>query len=233
MSKQRKSSHSQGQRQGQSSDGASLDAELGVGNHALAEELGGMAAAVPPADDDTVLEIAFPWLEQAALALHLEPRPDAEIERMVALLERSHFDRDHKDTLLDKIEGDQAAAVAVQDALERAVGEIDEDTRSALIDTLDQAWTALSEGEPADGQWQWNEQRFSLGEGEASAADRAGTLIASLVDGLSGDQLGLELAEKGGGAAVARFCRSVVLARTFDEEEEEEGGGAVPAPEEG
>lgn len=233
MSKQRKPSHAKDARHEGSSTDAAREVAVEPSNQEVARSLDPQAHASQQVTAEAVLEVAFPWLEQASLALHLEPRPALEIARMVNIIERSHFDRGHKDSLIDKIEGDQAAALAVQDALERAVGVLDEDTRSALIDTLDEAWTALSDGTVEGGQVHHGERSFDLGSQDGSAADRASELISSLVDGLGGERLA-PISESGAGASVARFCRSVVLARAFDEEEEEEAFGSVgPAPEEG
>lgn len=233
MSKQRKPPQHASHKTG---DGAARDAESAVdlrGNQALASGLSMAPGPRAAGDIEAVRAVAFPWLEQGSLALHLQPRDPGDMERLVGLVERSHFDAQRKDQLVTKLEGDQAAALSVQATLEATVGAIDEEQRSALIDALDRSWQILQESRVEDGQWVLDDGRLSLSERafEGSAADRAGALIAELVQHVSVPGASA-LAEGSEGAQhVARFCRSVVLAYAFDEEEEEALFGAATGPE--
>lgn len=232
MSKRRKSTVGQEQRQAVSSDKSS-QSEIALGNRAVAEQLSGGSTETRELAFDTIREVAFPLLARASLALHLEPRPAEEFQHLVAILERSHFGLAQRDALIDRLEGDQAAAVAVSETLERTIGEVDDALRSGLIEVLDRAFSVLDEGQSTEGVLAHGDSEIALTEPEGSAADRAGALIADLVEGLASDELKAGLDEVGSSSEnVARFCRSVVLAKAFDEEEEEEFGVA-PAPEEG
>lgn len=234
MSKRRKTGRESEQQAASATDRDVATNETSLSNRAVAEQLAGLAPEKRDVGLDTVRDVAFPLVERASLALHLEPRPAADVERFLAILERGHFDRAHKDALIDKVEGDQAAAVAVQEAVERSLGAIDEDVRTEIIGVLEQTWTALHEGSPGESSWIQGDREFPLSEAalQGSAGDRAGGLIADLVEHFGSDTLKQGLEERGSGASVARFCRSVVLAYFFDEEEEEEEHGVVSAPEE-
>ncbi|MCO4746557.1 MAG: hypothetical protein KC912_17315 [Proteobacteria bacterium] len=233
MSKQRKTGREAGHKSASAQKAPETSTESLVGNRAVADQFSATEVDRKEPGLDTVREVAFPLIERASLALHLEPKPAAEVERFIAILERSHFDRSHKDALIDKVEGDQAAAIAVQDAVERALGTVDDELRSGVIDALDKAWTSLHEGSPGQDSWVHGEATLELSEASlvGPVGDRAGGLIADLVNHLGSDEMKQGLDEKGAGAAIAHFCRSVVLAYHFEEEEEEEFG-SLAGPEE-
>lgn len=233
MSKQRKPSQQTTRKAG---DGAARD--VGVegdlrGNQALASGLTAGSEERASGDIEAVRAVAFPWLEQGSLALHLEPRQPDEMQRLVDIVERSHFDVQRKDQLFSKIEGDQAAALFVQATLESTVGPLDAEQRSALIDALDRSWQVLNESTVEDGAWVLDEGRLKLSEQalEGTAADRAGALIAELVQHVASSEMGGAGSGPESAQSVARFCRSVVLAYAFDEEEEEALFGSTAGPE--
>ena len=102
MSKQRKPPQHASHKTG---DGAARDAESAVdlrGNQALASGLSMAPGPRAAGDIEAVRAVAFPWLEQGSLALHLQPRDPGDMERLVGLVERSHFDAQRKDQLVTK-----------------------------------------------------------------------------------------------------------------------------------
>jgi len=143
------------------------------------------------------------------LALQISPRSASEQARFVEVVERSHLPESRKSFLLERIEGDQEAALGVRQALEQWFTADSPELRGALDDVLDDIWSQLD------------------GRGSEIAQD-ASYSVDSIVGALAGDSNAERLAEHlgshGAEEAVSGYCRQVASLWLFggDEEEEED-----------
>src|SRR5687768_10626436 len=71
-----------------------LPEQEGLGNAAVQERISGRGADGGASDLDVVRDVAFPLVERAALALQLETRGAEQVERFLAILDRSHLPAD-------------------------------------------------------------------------------------------------------------------------------------------
>lgn len=218
--------------------GAERDPELGldptvvqqgaVGNQALQDKISGQERGTPQVSDpDLARDTAFPLVERALIALQMLPRPQADVDRFVQILERSHLPEERRALLVDKVRSDQAAALGAQRAVERAFGADGTALRSGLIDTLDAVWAGLQAGRAEGASWVVPERApVPLGDvaadSEAATGVRAEALVRDLAAGMVAPEL---VGERDPGAvadAVQAFCRDAQVLILWDEEEEEE-----------
>ncbi len=163
-----------------------------MSNQAVLEQI----APVTPDREVEVAEvrrIAEDLVERGLFAAHAEARPAATIAKYVDVLQRSRLPSDRKAVLVQKLVGDQEAALAACGAVERYFGPGPEGTEQAL-DVLGAVWEGLRGEPPAD-----------LSGGVAERAE-------AWIRGLAGER----------GEAVTAFCREVHLLFALDEEEEED-----------
>lgn len=169
------------------------------GNQAVAQQVDGAELAV--GEERTAHDEACTLVERGYFALYAEPRPPAQLEKWVRVLEGSKLPTDRKVALVDKLVGDQEAATAARDAAERWFGGPGLDAQAAGLQALDVVWDGLKSSETSE------------------RLDHA-VSPESLIGDLAGDAQ----------EAVIGFCREVYLILGFqeDEEEEEEEGGELP-----
>lgn len=170
--------------------------ELGVSNQAVMAELGsGSGHGRSVVDADAVRAVAVPFVERGLFAVHAEPRAAEVVAKYVDVLKTSRLPSDRKALLIERLVGDQEAAVAAREAVRRHFGDEQDTGESAALDALGAVFEALQQDPPSDLQGR-------------SASERAEAWI---------EQLAGEQAE-----AVQGLCRDVHFILGFEEDEEEE-----------
>lgn len=200
-----------------------------LGNQALAAqleggasaELGGRTSSAGPLE--SARAEALPRVERGILALSAEPRSAERVDRFVAVLESSKLPADRKSVLIEKLTGDQEAAVAVERAAERWFGGVGEQARQAGLAALDGVWDALIGGSPTEAGWRVGDREIALTDEVRSGApgERAEHLVAELASSR----------DPASGEAVRGFCREVYLIVAWHEEDEDDELISAPAPE--
>lgn len=197
-----------------SQEESTLGEQSVLGNQALAAQLDAGGEAVGEGTE-AIRADAMALVERAVVALYTESRPAERVDRFVHVLEGSRLPADRKSVLVEKLVGDQEAAVAIERAAQRWFGgELDE-ARAAGLGAMDAVWAALTD----DG--------LAVSDGVLQAPE-----------GARGEQLVAELATRTGGEDVAEavrgFCQEVYLIVAWhQDEDEEELSAAAPIPEEG
>ncbi len=209
-----------GERSSQQPDvDASMVEAASLGNAALLAGMGAGAEEVFGVELD-VRDLAMPKVGRAVLAMEMLPRPTAQTDRMLAIIEGSNLSGERKDLLTDRLERDIDAASDISAAIERAFGEDTAAVRGELISALEAVWSGLQAGSMNEGTWQSADGAQHTIEGE-SAGDRADALIAVLAgERITGDLASGDKAASG--KALTSLVNAVSLALMMDEEEEEE-----------
>ena len=194
----------------------SADHELALGNQAV--QRGMTEAGVPVPDFEQVTNAALPVVEQALLAVQLQPRDATLTNRLVDTLTNSSLSEERRDAILGRLQEDQAVADAVQAALENAFGLDSDGLREALWSSLDRTWTALMEGEVRHGE--------DMAEGQ-SVSQRASALVGELAAQNRDERLDALVDSRSAAPAIQQFCRSIALLLHWEDDEEEEWGASL------
>jgi hypothetical protein len=207
------------------------EAELGAGNAAFAEQIGGdtesergLRAPPPPSVTlaaEVARDTARPVVERGRLALEITPIAPKTLTRFVDVLGRSALAPEQRERLIDKLRTDDAAARGIADAVTRS---FPGGTREALAEVLDAVERALLSGSVDGSGWRFGALRVEVADGGASAG--ADALIAALADGLASAEARESLGPSPG-ERVVRYCHAVALLLSWEEEEEEEFAAGV------
>ncbi len=172
--------------------GKDVSPELSADSNAAAQ------LQVGQPDWAAVREVAAPMVQRTLLALELQPR-ETQLDRFVAILERSKLPEDRKEWLIDRLRTDESTAHQVRDSVERWFHQDNEATRQQVGDVLAAVSGALFDPDTV----------VSASPGTAQARAEAAIAELSAAQGASGE-------------AILGLCRDLHLALWWEEEEEEE-----------
>lgn len=97
------------------------------------------------------MDEARSMVERGFFALYTEPRSQVQVDKWVRVLEGSGLPTARKAVLVEKLVGDQEAALAARAAAERWFGGPDVDAVDAGLQALDVVWDGLQAQSPATG----------------------------------------------------------------------------------
>ena len=199
----------------------SLAEREGLGNAEIQARIAGGGVESTVASLDVVRDTALPLVGRAILALQMVARGD-ELERFVAIVEKSNLPADRKDQIVDRLRSDEAVATSIGDAVAKWFGADGPSVRDGIFHDLGAIEAAMLGGAEVDGTWRVADRDVALSNDarDGGLPGRADAFVGDIA------RATVQTAPE----AVRGFCHDVHLALMWMDEEEEELNDPV-APE--